>query len=49
MFGDLIIPIDSLRTSLGMGLSITLKAGMKLPWLLCGGVHCNSVARVPVA
>ena len=34
MFGDLIIPVDSLRISLGIGLSITLKAGVKLPgWL----------------
>ena len=34
MLGDLIIPVDSLSFSLGMGLSITLKAGVKLPaWL----------------
>ena len=34
MLGDLIIPVDALSISLGMGLSITLKAGMKMPrWL----------------
>ena len=34
MLGDLIIPVDNLSISLGMGLSITLKAGVKLPgWL----------------
>ena len=30
--------VDSLSTSLGMGLSITLKAGVKLPGLLWGAV-----------
>ena len=38
MLGDLIIPVDSLSISLGMGLSITLKAGVKLPGWLWGAV-----------
>ena len=34
VLGDLIIPIDSLSISLGMGLSVTLKAGVEqLRWL----------------
>ena len=34
MLDDLIIPVDSLSISLGMGLSTTLKAGMKMArWL----------------
>ena len=34
MLGDLIILVDSLSISLGMGLSITLKAGVEqLEWL----------------
>ena len=34
MLGDLIIPVDSLSISLGMGLSITLKARVEqLRWL----------------
>ena len=36
MIGDLIIPLDSLSISLGM--SITLKAGVKLPGWLWGVV-----------
>ena len=48
MFGDLIIPVDSLSISLGMGLSITLKAGVKLPGWLWGSSH-SSVARAPAA
>ena len=38
MLGDLIIPLDSLSISLGMGLSITLKAGVKSPGWLRGAV-----------
>ena len=38
MLRDLIIPVDSLSISLGMGLSITLKAGVKLPGWLWGAV-----------
>ena len=38
MLGDLIIPVDYLSISLGMGLSITLKAGVKLPGWLWGAV-----------
>ena len=38
MLGDLIIPVDSLSISLGMGLSIALKAGVKLPGWLWGVV-----------
>ena len=38
MLGDLIIPVDSLSISLGMGLSITLKGGVKLPGWLWGAV-----------
>ena len=38
MLGDLIIPIDSLNISLGMGLYITLKAGVKLRGWLWGAV-----------
>ena len=34
----LVIPIDSLSISLGMGLSITLKAGVKLPGWLSGAI-----------
>ena len=38
MLGDLIIPVDFLSISLGMGLSITLKAAVKLPgWLQLWG------------
>ena len=44
MLGDLIIPVDSLSISLGMGLSITLKAGVKLP--VAVGSH-SSVVRAP--
>ena len=36
--GDLIIPVDSLIISWGMGLSITLKARVKLPGWLWGAV-----------
>ena len=36
MLGDLIIPVDSLSISLGVGLSITLKTGVKLPGWLWG-------------
>ena len=36
--GNLIIPVDSLNISFGMGLSITLKAGVKLPGWLWGAV-----------
>ena len=38
MLGDLIIPVDSLSISLGMGLSITRKAGVKWPGWLWGAV-----------
>ena len=38
MLGDLIIPVDSLSISLGMGLSITLKAGVRLPGWLWGAM-----------
>ena len=39
ILGDLIIPVDSLSISLGMGLSITLKAGVKfLPGWLWGAM-----------
>ena len=38
MLGDLIILVDSLSISLGMWLSITLKAGVKLPEWLWGAV-----------
>ena len=41
MLGDLIIPVDSLSISLGVGSSITLKAGAV-------GSH-SSVVRVPAA
>ena len=36
MLGDLIILVDSSSISLGMGLAITLKAGVKMPWWLWG-------------
>ena len=38
MLGDLIIPVDSLSISLGMGLSTTLKAGVKMARWLWGAV-----------
>ncbi len=38
MLGDFIIPADSLSTSLGMGLSITFKAGIELLRWLWGAV-----------
>ena len=38
VLGDLIIPADSSSTSLGIGLSITLKAGVKLLRWLWGAV-----------
>ena len=38
MLGDLTIPVDSLSISFGMGLSITLKARVKLPGWLWGAV-----------
>ena len=38
MLGDLIIPVDSLSISLSMGLSITLKAGVKMPRWLWGAM-----------
>ena len=38
MLGDLIILVDSLSISLGMVLSITLKAGVKLSGWLWGAV-----------
>ena len=38
MLGDLIILADYLSISLGMGLSITLKAGVKLPGWLWGSL-----------
>ena len=38
MLGDLIILVDSLSISLGIGLFITLKAGMKLLGWLWGAV-----------
>ena len=38
MLGDLIIPVDPLSISLGMGLSTTLKAGVKMPGWLWGAV-----------
>ena len=38
MLGDLTIPVDSLSISFGMGLSITLKVGVKLPGWLQGAV-----------
>ena len=38
VLGDLIIPADSLSTSLGIGLSITLKAGVELLRWLWGAV-----------
>ena len=38
MLGDLVIPVDSLSISLGMGLSIILKAGVKMPGWLWGAV-----------
>ena len=38
MLGDLIIPVDSLSISLGMGSSITLKVGVKLPGWLWGAI-----------
>ena len=38
MLGDLIVPVDSLSISLGMGLSITLKAGVELLRWLWGAV-----------
>ena len=47
MLGDLIIPVDSLSINWGMGLSITLKAGVKFA-LVAVGSH-GSVARTPVA
>ena len=48
MFGDLIIPVDSLSISLGMGLSITLKVGVEqLRWLAVGGR--SSAVRAPAA
>ena len=38
MLSDLIIPVDSLSISLGMGLSITLEAGVKMPGWLWGAL-----------
>ena len=38
MLSDLIISVDFLSISLGMGLSITLKAGVKMPGWLWGTV-----------
>ena len=38
MLGDSIIPADSLSTSLGIGLSITLKAGVELLRWLWGAI-----------
>ena len=38
MLGVLIIPVDSLSISLGMGLSIILKVGVKLPRWLWGAI-----------
>ena len=38
MLGDLIIQVDFLGICLGMGLSITLKFGVKLPGWLWGAV-----------
>ena len=38
ILGDLIILVDSLSISLGMGLSVTPKAGVKLPGCLWGTV-----------
>ena len=38
MLGDLIIPADSSSTSLGIGLSITFKAGVELLRWLWGAV-----------
>ena len=48
--GDLIIPVDSLSISFGMGLSITLKAGVKLPGWLWGAIaqwseHASQCAK----
>ena len=42
MLGDLIIPVDSLSINLGMGLSITLKAGVEQLRLLLGVVAQRS-------
>ena len=47
MLGDLIIPVDSLSISLGMGLSITLKAGVEQLRCMWGAVAQWS--RAPVA
>ena len=38
MLGDLIIPVDCLSIIVGMGLSIILKAGVKLPGWLWGAI-----------
>ena len=40
MLGDLIILVDSMSITLGMGLSITLNTGVELPrtWWLWGAV-----------
>ena len=38
MLGVLIIPVDSLSISLGMGLSIILKVAVKLPRWLWGAI-----------
>ena len=46
MHGGLIILVDSLSVSLGMGMSITLQAGVKVLGWLCVG---SSVVRAPAA
>ena len=47
MLGDLVVPVDSLSITLGMGLSMTLKSCSEVAWV--AGGDRNSVVRVPVA
>ena len=47
MLGDLVIPVDSLSITLGMGLSITLKSYSEVAWVAVG--DRSSVVRVPAA
>ena len=47
MLGDLVVPVDSLSISLGMGLSITPKSCSEVAWV--AGGDRSSVVRVPAA
>ena len=49
MLGDLIIPADSSSNSLGIGLSITVKAGVELLRWLWGAIAQWPWVRSPAA